>query len=563
MGEVKNKITDDESIFQKAIDSMVSFEEGSLITGKVIQIDSDYVYLDIGYKSEGKIPISEFNKELPKLGDSLKVIFEKREDRGGSVLVSKTKADSLGYKAVLKDAFATNAPVFGKFTKVVNNGLEVTLGDSSTTVGFCPASKADDSKVEDLATLLGVESGFKILKMEQRKLILSRRDFLKEVSEANRNKFFETQKEGDVVEGVVKSFTSFGAFIDLGGFDGLLHINDMCWGHVAKPKEYVKKGDKIELIVLALDREQKKINLSLKHFTPDPWLTFSEKYHIGDIVKGKVTKLIDYGLFVEIESGIEGFVHISELSWAKRVKYANELFSSGDQIEAKILDFDIENQKISLSIKQILDNPWTTVGERYHVGQVVDAPVIKITNSGAFVKLEDGIDGFCYVEDLSWTKKIKNISSVLKVGETHQFAIIAVDPIEQRIRVGVKQLSDDPWENLANKYSKYSEITGQIISKTDFGLFVKVEGDIEGLIGINQLGEADLEGNENNPEQAMAKYNVGDQITCAVLDINQEKKRLSLSIKALVSSEQRKEMSKYLHFENDDEPTATLEDFIK
>lgn len=562
MDENQNKISDDTSIFQKAVAEMVSFEEGQLISGKVVQIDSDFVYLDINYKSEGKIPISEFKTDLPKKGETLTVVFEKKEDRNGNVLVSKSKADSISYRSVLKNAYANNEHVFGKFVRVVPNGIEVELGGSST-IGFCPASKADNSKVEDLSKLIGIESGFKILKLEQRKLILSRRDYLKEVSDANRDNFFNTQKEGDVVEGIVKSFTSFGAFIDLGGFDGLLHINDMSWGHVSRPKEYVKKGDKIELIVLALDKEQKKINLSLKHFTPDPWLSFSDKYHIDDVVKGRVTKMIDYGAFVEIENGIEGFVHVSELSWVKRLKHPKEVLSIGEEIEAKILEFDIENQKISLGVKQILDNPWDTIEERYKVGQVITAPVIKTTNSGAFVRLEDGIDGFVYIDDLSWTKKIKNPSSVLKVGESYSFAIISVDPNERRIRLGVKQLTNDPWENLVNNYSKYSEITGEIISKTEFGLFVKVDGDIEGLISINQLAEADLKGNENNPEAAMANYTVGDKITCAVLDINEEKKRLSLSIKALVSSEQRKEMSKYLHTENDNEPTATLGDFIK
>lgn len=550
----------DREEFEKSIDNMGIISENELVEGVVIQIDSDYVYISIGYKSDGRIPVAEFNGNLPKINDKITVFLEKKEGRGGELLLSKTKADEMAYQVVLQEAYKNNSPVYGKIIKAIPNGLEVELGGAIKA--FCPASKADINKVDELEKLVNVESGFKILKYEKRKLIVSRRDFLKERADANREKFFASVHEGDVVDGIVKSFTSFGAFIDLGGFDGLLHINDMSWGHVARPKDYVKKGDKIELIVLALDTNDKKINLSLKHFTPDPWLSFSEKFNEGDIVKGKVTKLIDYGAFVEIEQGIEGFVHVSELSWVKRLKNPKEVLSIGDEIEAKILDFDIESQRISLGVKQVLDNPWEKIEENYHVGQIITGPVVKITNSGAFVQLQEGIDGFVHVEDLSWTRKIKNPASILKVGEERSFSVVSIDPQEQRIRLGVKQLSDDPWEVLSTGYGRGSEISGEITSKTDFGLFVKVVGDIEGLINVHQLADADLKGNEDNPEAAMAKYNVGDTIKCAILDINPEKKRLSLSIKALITNQQRNEISKYLQDDGDEEGTATLADFL-
>lgn len=553
-----NKINELQEEFMKSLDELETIEENQLVEGTVIQVDSEFVFIDIGYKSEGKIPVSKFDGEVPAVNDKITVFLEKKEGRGGEIIVSKDKADSIKYQSVLKEAFQNDEPVFGKFSKAVKNGLEVELGGSVT--GFCPISKAEINKTEDAEKLVGLESGFKILKLERRKLIVSRRDFLKEETDKNREKFFTTIHEGDVVEGAVKSFTSFGAFIDLGGFDGLLHINDMSWGHVSRPKDYVKKGDKIELIVLALDHDDKKINLSLKHFTPDPWLSFSEKYNVEDVIKGKVTKLIEYGAFVEIEEGIEGFVHISELSWVKRIKHPKEVLNVGDEIEAKILDFDIDSQRISLGVKQVLDNPWDSIGDRYQVGQTVTGPVVKITNSGAFVNLEEGIDGFIHVDDLSWTRKIKNPGSVLKQGEDTSFAIIAVDTDERRIRLGLKQLSDDPWSLLSSKYGKNSEIEGVITSITDFGLFVKVEGEIEGLINVHQLPESD---EVEDKAEVLAKYKEGDAIKCAVLEISPAKKRLSLSVKALLNNQQRKEISKYIHDGDDDEPTATLADFIK
>jgi small subunit ribosomal protein S1 len=379
------------------------------------------------------------------------------------------------------------------------------------------------------------------------------------MTEKNRSKFFETVNIGDEVEGAVKSFTSFGAFIDLGGFDGLLHINDMSWGHVTRPKDYVKKGEKIKLKVIRLDPEEKKINLSLKHFTPDPWSTFENKYHVDQVIKGKVTKLTDFGAFIEIEEGIEGLAHISELSWVKRIKHPKELLKIGDECEAMILGYDIPQGRISLGLKQVLPNPWDEIESKYSVGTAGKWTVKNITNAGAFVELEEGIDAFLHADDLSWTKKIRNVGSILKEGESVEAVIISVNPEERRIRLGVKQLSDDPWKSFKAKFPKGSIVEGEISGKTEFGVFVKVEGDIEGLIHKNNLTET----REEDPEEKLAALNVGDKIKAAVTDINTSKQKLSLSIREMKYREEQAELSKYMNSDDESSDSFTLADILK
>jgi len=305
---------------------------------------------------------------------------------------------------------------------------------------------------------------------------------MEEETERRREAFFHTTQIGDTVKGIVKSFTSFGAFIDLGGFDGLLHINDMSWGHVTRPKDFVRKGQEIELKVIRLDPEEKRINLSLKHFSPDPWNSFEEKYHVGDVVKGKVTKLTDYGAFIEVEEGIEGLAHISEFSWVKKVHKPEDVLKPGDVVDCMILGYDIPAGKVSLGLKQVQPNPWDTIDERYPVGTRLRRKIVKVTNAGAFIEMEEGIDGFLHIDDYSWTQKIKNPSSVLHEGEEIDVIVLESNPEERNIRLGVKQLSEDPWRSFAKTYRPGSIVEGTVSSVADFGVFVKVPGDIEGLI---------------------------------------------------------------------------------
>ncbi|MFP4268312.1 MAG: 30S ribosomal protein S1 [Spirochaetaceae bacterium] len=557
--EPETKTDIQSSLQEEYLKSLEDLEEGQLIDGVVVETTPENVFVDVGYKSEGKIPIDEFD-ETPNIGDSVPVILIRKEGKGGEVVVSKKKADIRNFWKQLRNAFENEEPVKGTFDRNIKGGFEVDLGHEVR--GFCPFSKSDVVRVENPEDYLNTEAWFlldRLYSNNKLKIVLSRRGYLERETERKKKEFFENTKIGDKITGTVKSFTSFGAFIDLGGFDGLLHINDMSWGHVTRPKDFVKKGQEIELKVINLDPEEQKINLSLKHFTDDPWLNFENKYQVEDIVTGKVTKLTDFGAFVELEEGIEGLVHISELSWVKRINHPKEVLSIGDEVSVKILSYDIQQGRVSLGMKQVMDNPWDTVAERYPVGTRLKRKVVKITNAGAFVELEEGIDGFLHSDDLSWTKKIKNPSSMLSEGEEIECVVIEVDSESHRIRLGVKQLSEDPWNSLVKSYPRGSTIEGEVTSVTDFGVFVRVPGDIEGLIHKFNIADPDEEASE---EELLNRYKPGDKVTALVTDIKPANQRLSLSIKELRKKQQKKEISKYIH-DDEDESTATFADLLK
>jgi len=554
MAEIENQ----NSLQEQYMKNLVTLEEGSLIEGKVISVTEDTVMIDIGYKSDGSIPTNEFEVP-PKVGEIIKIKLIKLEGRNGNVQVSKKAADEVGFKDVLNSAVKDKIPVKGKITKSIKGGYEVDLGSGYTA--FLPLSKTDVSRVEDPEDFIGLESEFLVEKLEHGKktnIVLNRRDYIMEIVTKKRDEFFEKAQIGDEVEGVVKSFTSFGAFVDLGGFDGLLHINDMSWGHVTRPKDYVKKGDKIKLKVIRLEQDEKRINLSLKHFVEDPWNHFEDKYAKGTVVNGKVTKLTDFGVFIEIEEGIEGLAHISELSWVKRVTHPKEIFKIGDPVEAKILDYDVQQGRISLGLKQVTENPWDSIIEKYPVGKVLNLEVKKVTSAGAFLTLEEGIDGFLHADDLSWTKKVKNIGSEVKEGETIEVKVIGIDPEARRIRLGVKQVGDDPWAALKTGYPRGSIINGTVTNKTDFGVFVKVPGDIEGLIAKSQLCDS----RDEDPEEFLKKINIGDPVKAVVIDVSPEKQKLALSLRDYVKQVEKAEISRYIH-KDEDEPGFTLGDAFK
>ncbi len=556
--ESNNETQSQIALQEEYLKSLEELEEGQLVEGTVIEIGPENVFVDVGYKSEGKIPLSEF-PDPPAIGDPVSVVLVRKEGKSGAVVVSKNKADVKLFWKRLRQAFTDNEPIDGTIIRTNKGGFEVDLGYG--VIAFNPISKADVYRVEDPESLVGVKSKFLIERLysdNKVKIVLSRRGWLEKEVERRREEFFSTVRVGDEVEGTVKSFTSFGAFIDLGGFDGLLHINDMSWGHVTRPKDYVKKGETVRLKVIKLDEENRKINLSLKHFTPNPWTVFEDKYHVDDTVNGRVTKLTDFGAFIEIEEGIEGLAHISELSWVKRINHPRELLRVGDEVEAKILAYDIEQGRVSLGLKQVHENPWNSIENSFPVDKIIKGVVRKITNAGAFVEIEEGMDGFLHVDDLSWTKKIKNPGSVLKVDEEIEAKIIEVDPESHRIRLGVKQLSDDPWKSLAATYSRGSIIEGEVTSVTDFGVFVRVFGDIEGLISKNNLAERV----EDNDEDPLKKYSKGDKVKAVVSDINVHSQRLSLSVREYMKSQQRQELAKYIQDEQD-EATVTLGDILK
>ena len=534
-------------------------QAGQLVEGTVVQITNDYVYVDIGDKSEGLIPVEEFAEGLPKEGDKVQALLSGHNANGP--VLSKKKADSKRFLKEIQTAWKEKTPVDGIISKVVKSGYEVNLGIDKAA--FLPISQADSDKIEKPESLLGVKSKFYIERLySDNKLnpVVNRRKYLEEEVDSKREAFFNSVQIGDTVKGTVKSFTSFGAFIDLGGFDGLLHINDMSWGHVARPKDFVKKGQEIELKVIRLDPAEKRINLSLKHFTEDPWIHFEEKYHVNDVVKGKVTKLTEFGAFVELEEGIEGLVHISEFSWTKKINKPGDMVSLGQEVEAVILGYDIQAGRVSLGFKQATPNPWDTINERYAPGTKVHGNVVKITNAGAFISLEDGIDGFLHADDISWTKKVKHPGSELTVNQEVDAVVLECDSESHRIRVGIKQLTDNPWKEFAEQYKAGSTLEGEITSITDFGVFVKAPNGIEGLVN-----KANLSDDKDVPfEEAVTKYKVGDKINVYVVHVKVEKEQVAFSVREYKRKQQRDEISQYMSTANgDDEGAYTLGEMLK
>ncbi|MCK9349223.1 S1 RNA-binding domain-containing protein [uncultured Sphaerochaeta sp.] len=554
--EMEEKKTRMQDLLQEEyLKSLDGIEDGQLVAGTVVQVNNEYVFVDVGYKSEGRISRDEF-ASIPEVGDEVKVVIITKEGKGGQIVVSKKRADFKERTDELKTASESRSPVLGKFEKVIKGGFEVDLGGEYK--GFCPLSKADVQRVEDPETMIGITDYFIIDKFHggtKLKSVVNRREYLDQKIKENKEKFFSTVQIGDVVEGVVKSFTSFGAFIDLGGFDGLLHINDMSWGHVTRPKDFVKKGQVVQLRLINIDPETQKINLSLKHMQEDPWTTFEQKYNVGDTIKAPVTKITTFGAFIEIEPGIEGLAHISELSWTKRINNPKEVLDVGDVVEAKILGYDLDKKRVSLGLKQLEENPWDTISDRYPIGMTLSKPVVKITNSGAFINLEEGIDGFLHIDDISWTKKVKNMASFCSEGDVIDVVVIRVEPDNRRIRLGVKQLEGNPWQTLRHDYPKFSTISGVITNVTDFGVFVKVMGDIEGLISKYNLVGPD----EEFTDEVLKKYNVGDPITAMVVECNPSTQKLSLSVKEMVRRSQQSEIAKYIHEDNENDTYSLAE----
>ena len=561
------EVEKDESQEQGAIQTQLeeslkglNIEDGQIVDGTVIQVADGYVFIDIGYRTEGRIPVQEFGSKLPNDGDKVTVVVIRKDGRNGPE-ISYTKAQAKQLWKDFRKYFDEKLPIEGTIEKEVKGGFDVNLGGEIHA--FLPISQSDSQKVENPSKLIGTVSKFYIERLysdNKQNVVVNRRKYLEEQINAERDKFFAEKQIGDTVKGTVKSFTSFGAFIDLGGFDGLLHINDMSWGHVTRPKDFVKKGQEVELKVIRLEPNEKRINLSLKHFSEDPWVHFEDKYHVDDIVEGTVTKLTDFGAFIELEEGIEGLAHISEFSWTKKVNKASDMVKIGDKIKCMILGYDIPAGRVSLGLKQVTANPWDSISDKYPEGTKVTGKVVKLTNAGAFIQLEDGIDGFLHAEDISWTKKVKHAGSELKVDQKVEVVVLETDSENHRIRVGIKQLTDNPWKKFAEEYKVGSTLEGEVTSITDFGVFVKAPDGIEGLVN-----KANLSDDRDVPfEEAVKKYTVGDKINVFVVDINVEKEKVAFSVKEYKKAQARKEISQYMSSsENDGDGAYTLGDMIK
>ena len=498
--------------------------EGSIVTGTIQEIRPQVVLVDIGYKSEGAISISEFEDEEIEVGDQIEVLLERLENDEGIVVLSKEKAAHKQNWDKIVGVYRDGGLVKGKVKSVVKGGLMVNVGVEA----FLPGSQVDIIPQRDLNEYVGKVYEFKIVKVndDRKNIVLSRREVIEAERADQRQRFLETVKEGDKVEGIVKNITDFGAFVDLRGMDGLLHITDMSWGRVNHPSEMLHIGQSLEEVILEVDREKERVSLGLKQMTDNPWADIERKYPINSHVKGRVTKLLPYGAFVELEKGVEGLVHVSELSWVKRITRPSDVLKLDQEIEAVVLSISVKEQKISLGVRQLEDNPWADIESRFPIGTVIKGQVRNLTPYGAFVGLEEGIDGMIHVSDMSWTRKINHPSEVLKKGDEVEAIVLEIKKEDQRVSLGIKQLESDPWESINNRFKVGDMVTGQVAKIASFGAFVNLDGDIDGLIHISQLSE-------DHVERVKDVIKVGDEITARVIKVDSIERRIGLSIKAV------------------------------
>ena len=498
--------------------------EGSIVTGTIQEIRPQVVLVDIGYKSEGAISISEFEDEEIEVGDQIEVLLERLENDEGIVVLSKEKAAHKQNWDKIVGVYRDGGLVKGKVKSVVKGGLMVNVGVEA----FLPGSQVDIIPPRDLNEYVGKVYEFKIVKVndDRKNIVLSRREVIEAERADQRQRFLETVKEGDKVEGIVKNITDFGAFVDLRGMDGLLHITDMSWGRVNHPSEMLHIGQSLEVVILEVDREKERVSLGLKQMTDNPWADIERKYPINSHVKGRVTKLLPYGAFVELEKGVEGLVHVSELSWVKRITRPSDVLKLDQEIEAVVLSISVKEQKISLGVRQLEDNPWADIESRFPIGTVIKGQVRNLTPYGAFVGLEEGIDGMIHVSDMSWTRKINHPSEVLKKGDEVEAIVFEIKKEDQRVSLGIKQLESDPWESINDRFKVGDMVTGQVAKIASFGAFVNLDGDIDGLIHISQLSE-------DHVERVKDVIKVGDEITARVIKVDSIERRIGLSIKAV------------------------------
>ena len=515
-----------------------AMKEGEVVRGTVLGIDGENVHVDVGFKSEGLIPLWELMDDngnvLVKPGDILDVLIEEVEDADGRIALSKEKADRLKIWDEISRAYEADESVEGHIISRVKGGLSVDIGVKA----FLPGSQVDLRPVRNLESLIGERLAFKVIKFNKRRgnIVLSRRALLETERARQRTETLTTLEVGQIVDGVIKNLTDYGAFIDLGGIDGLLHVTDMSWGRVNHPSEIFQVGDQIKVKVLKFDPDSERVSLGLKQIQPDPWVDAAHKYPIGKRVRGKVVSLADYGAFLELEAGIEGLVHVSEMSWTKRVKHPSKVVTAGDMVDAIVLDIDEMSRKISLGMKQIEPNPWSLIEEKYPVSTQVRGVVRNITNFGLFIGLEEGIDGLVHVSDISWTEQIKHPGEKFKKGDELDAIVLKIDKENEKFSLGIKQLTPNPWDDIQRTYPLGTEIEGEVTSVTDFGAFVRLEGGIEGLIYTSELSAEPVE----KPADVV---NPGDRVKALVTRIDPGEQKISLSIKAVHDQQQRQALS--------------------
>ena len=543
-------VTDEELVLLYE-ESLKHIQEGEIVRGRVVMIGRDSVLVDVGYKSEGTIDLDEFpdHGRALEVGEEVDVLLEQKEDSDGQVILSKEKANRIKIWDDISKKFDNDEVVDGVVVARIKGGLTVDIGLKA----FLPGSQIDLRPVRNLDKLIGETLQMRIIKLNKRRgnIVLSRRVLLEAERQEAKEKTLASLAEGQIIQGVVKNITEYGAFIDLGGIDGLLHITDMSWGRVSHPSQLFAIGDNVEVMVLKFDQEHERVSLGLKQLAADPWANVDEKYPETERVSGKVVSITDYGAFVELEEGIEGLVHVSQMSWARRTRHPSKIVNIGDTIEAVVLSVDKERKRISLGMKQIEPNPWSTVDERYPVGSEVEGKVRNLTDFGAFIALEEGIDGLIHISDLSWTQRIKHPSEVLKKGQAVQAVVLNVDKENERLSLGLKQLEPDPWTLVPEKYDVGQDVQVKIVKVTNFGAFAELEDGVEGLIHLSELSHDKID----NPEDIVS---VGQELEAKIIKVDAETHKIGLSLRAFGDGGDYSMRD----FSNDESDTVTLGDMV-
>jgi small subunit ribosomal protein S1 len=522
--------------------SFRNIQEGEVIRGRIVQVSDDFVMVDIGYKSEGQISIHEFKDEQgilqADIGDEIDVLLEFHDDDDGTIHLSKEKAAKIKVWDDISRIYSEDGTIEGKIVAKVKGGLAVDIGVQA----FLPGSQVDLRPVRNLESLIGHNFPFKVLKYnkKRRNVVLSRRALLEKEREQMKSHTLATLEDSKVVEGVVKNITDYGVFVDLGGIDGLLHITDMSWGRVGHPSEMFQIGDKINVKVLSFDRENERVSLGLKQLVDDPWTRAETRYPVGTKVGGKVVSLTDYGAFVEIEEGVEGLIHVSEMSWTKKIRHPSKILTVGDEVEAVVLSINPESKRISLGMKQLESNPWDIIAQKYPVGTTIAGKIKNITDFGIFIGIDEGIDGLVHISDISWTKRVKHPSEIFRKNQEVQAIVLNIDKDNERFSLGIKQLESDPWESIPQRYPLGSVVGGPITNVTDFGLFVELEEGIEGLVHVSEISKEKI-------KSPVGQFKPGDRITAKVINISPKERKIGLSVKKVEEQDERSNYDEYLN----------------
>jgi len=539
-------------------DTFSRFKEGEVVSGVITAVDKDLVLVDIGYKAEGQIRINEFRAEdgtiTAKVGQKVEVMVEYWDDSEDErVILSKEKAANIKVWDNIKKCHDEDGAIQGTITSRVKGGFSVDIG----VLAFLPGSQADLRPIRNLDDMVGKTFDFKILKYNRKRsnIVLSRRVLLEKERESKRSATLSSIHEGKVLQGIVKNITEYGVFVDLGGVDGLLHITDMSWGRVKHPSDLFKIGDQINVKVLNLDLEKERVSLGMKQLAADPWTLAVQKYPVGSRVTGRVVSLTDYGAFVELQEGIEGLIHVSEMSWTRKVRHPSKVVSVGEEVSAVVLDIKPDARRISLGMKQVAPNPWDVIAEKYPVGTTIEGKIKNITDFGIFIGIDEGIDGLVHISDISWTKRIKHPSELFKKGDVVQAIVLDIEKDNERFSLGIKQLLEDPWKSVAARYRVGTEITGTITNVTDFGIFVELEEGIEGLVHVSEISKEKV-------KTPVGKFNIGDPINARVMTINSDERRIGLSIKRIEMEREQGILSDYVSSMGQS-PTTTFGELLR